>query len=295
MSFKSLAVAPIYSSLRPVRDSGKYSDLVVTCKSQTFNAHRVVLCSQSEFFDKACGGPFIEASSGKIDLPDDDPALVQKLMDFFYTGDYTQTTKASDGCESKPTSRSPTVAHAAGGQKGAEVSDDTCSILFDEAKVYIMADKFIIPALKDISLERFRSAANRAEGMSSWQCDSFPLVADEIYNSTTRSDLALKEILCRLLVNKRGNKELWSSMQPVFRKHGDLATGVLNYWNGDYGTLKCPRCPRCAQVGNCDGVRKGSCYCRYCGNYHQHDSNAGISTNTEDWIQKEIGFISMKG
>lgn len=261
-------MAPIYSALRLIRDSGRYSDLVVACKSQTFNAHRVVLCSQSEFFDKACSGPFIEASSGKIDLPDDDPALVQKLMDFFYTGDYAQTTKASDG---------------------SEVPDDTCSILFDEAKVYIMADKFIVPDLKEISLERFRSAAKRAESMSSWQCDSFPLVADEIYNSTTRSDLALKEILCRLLVSKRGNKELWSSMQPVFRKHGDLATGVLNHWNGDYGALKCPNCGR---VGQCAGVRNGNCHCPSCGRNHRHDSNAGSG---EDWIQQEISFMSVKG
>lgn len=138
-----------------------------------------------------------------------------------------------------------------------------------------MADKFIIPALKDMSLERFKSAANRAEGMSTWKCDSFPLVVDEIYDSTTRSDLGLKGILCRLLVIKRGNKELWSSMQPVFRKHADLATGVLNYWDG--GGSSC------------------SFFCPHCRRSHRHDSNAAGTISTEDWIQKEISFMSMTG
>lgn len=35
-----------------------FSDLTVTCKDKVFKVHRIVLCSQSTFFDTACRGLF---------------------------------------------------------------------------------------------------------------------------------------------------------------------------------------------------------------------------------------------
>lgn len=38
--------------------SGEFSDLTVKCKSDVYRAHKVVVCSQSQFFKAACSGGF---------------------------------------------------------------------------------------------------------------------------------------------------------------------------------------------------------------------------------------------
>jgi len=54
--------------------------------------HKKVLCAQSDFFQKACEGGFQEASSGVIDLTEDDPDAVRAMVQFCYTVDYALDT-----------------------------------------------------------------------------------------------------------------------------------------------------------------------------------------------------------
>jgi hypothetical protein len=173
--------------------------------------------------------------------------------------------------------------------------DETCQIMLAEAKVYIMADKFMLAAMKTMSTERFRCAALCAETFPKWKSENFPAIADEVYSSTRRTDLALKAPICRLLHNKRREKELWSSMQPVFRAHGDLATGVLNYWNT--GRSQKTLCPSCRN--ECRRNVTGGCYCDYCrryheSNYHDHSDTAAVNEDTEVWAQKEVAFMMLE-
>ncbi|GES66819.1 BTB/POZ domain protein [Aspergillus terreus] len=66
----------------------RYSDLTIVCGDREFPAHRLVVCPQSEYFARACDGKFKE-SSGRIEIHDTDPILVEKTLDFIYTGDNT--------------------------------------------------------------------------------------------------------------------------------------------------------------------------------------------------------------
>ncbi|MCT4574108.1 BTB/POZ domain-containing protein, partial [Bacillus thuringiensis] len=42
---------PIYASLSALFLNDKYSDMTITCCGEEFKAHRVIVCSQSKFFD----------------------------------------------------------------------------------------------------------------------------------------------------------------------------------------------------------------------------------------------------
>ena len=53
-----VATSMIYAALRPLYESGKLSDLTVTCGGQQFLVHKAIVCSQSPFFDKACNSGF---------------------------------------------------------------------------------------------------------------------------------------------------------------------------------------------------------------------------------------------
>ncbi|KAI9828217.1 MAG: hypothetical protein M1819_004590 [Sarea resinae] len=78
----------LIASLSRAKDTAEYSDLTIKCRDQSFKVHRIIVCAQSEFFRKAIGGFFKEAASGEISLPDDDPYMIQRLITFFYAGDY---------------------------------------------------------------------------------------------------------------------------------------------------------------------------------------------------------------
>ncbi|KAI9828218.1 MAG: hypothetical protein M1819_006808 [Sarea resinae] len=80
----------LLSGLTSLLATGKYSDLTIYCRGSIFKAHRAIICSQSTFFDLACQGKFKEAATGEIELPDDDPVLIEKLVGYFYTGTYLE-------------------------------------------------------------------------------------------------------------------------------------------------------------------------------------------------------------
>lgn len=101
-----------------------FTDLQLKSRSETFNVHKKVLCSRSEFFGKACKGGFKEASSGVIDLSEDDPEAVKAMLQFCYTTDYTYDTAL-------------------------------------HAKVYAIAEKYNIKPLKDLARTKFETAADR--------------------------------------------------------------------------------------------------------------------------------------
>jgi hypothetical protein len=101
-------------SVASILASGKYTDLTITCKSEVFKVHRVVVCLQSKPLAAHIDGafrvsiqdsvskykqvshPIQEAMTGVIDLADDEPATIANMIDYFYKGDYGKGPDALD-------------------------------------------------------------------------------------------------------------------------------------------------------------------------------------------------------
>jgi len=76
--------------------NGDFTDLTITCGPLTFNVHILVVCSASDFFKKSIKFPVgKEAEEKCINLPEDDPEMIRRLIAYFYLGDYDP----SDGNE----------------------------------------------------------------------------------------------------------------------------------------------------------------------------------------------------
>lgn len=337
-----LQAPSIYAGISALLGSDKFSDMAIRCGGREFKAHRAIVCSQSRFFDRALTGGFAvgieaisvplaiytfsrpytdvgtphslwqEAATGIVDLPEDDPDVVQRFLQFLYTGTYTDlfSTYAppSDACMLSPEQiqdelNTPPGVQAfcpsdevpddeQGGDREAELSDtppkepvepdeeydsdesvnDEVSDAGGEAKssnvlphnrlatrlreladdfyieekarqlhrdshpqvelelllplrLYVMGDKFDVPALKVLARDRFYRAAEL-----SWRvADCFPEVVDELYTNTPPTDVALREIVCRLVAVGIKDDDQRLRMEEVMRKHGDFAVGVMNY------------------------------------------------------------------
>jgi len=86
--------------------SGKGADFKITCNGQAFNVHSLIICPRSDYFTGACEAGFKvsfakkafqdiltiwahkETGSHTIDLPEMDPLLVGKTLEYLYTLDY---------------------------------------------------------------------------------------------------------------------------------------------------------------------------------------------------------------
>ncbi|KAJ6125853.1 hypothetical protein N7471_010346 [Penicillium samsonianum] len=129
MGFPNLQ--PILQSLL---DSGRYSDLTISCEGQKFQVHRAIVCSQSPFFYAAVKGGFMEASLSYVDLLDDELATIQRGCLFLYLQDY-EDTDGSHFQNRKGASGNGTEPHTA---------------MWNNLGVFMAADKFDISRLKSL-------------------------------------------------------------------------------------------------------------------------------------------------
>ncbi|RDL40932.1 uncharacterized protein BP5553_00911 [Venustampulla echinocandica] len=148
--------------------TGKYSDLEIRCGSKIFKVHRNVICFQSKPLADCVDGGFLvispEATTGVIKLDDSDPGIVELFINFLYTHDYHPPTSAELLNPSHTSADS--VAHD----------------LSAHAKLYVMADKCDIPALKSLSSQKYKAALPR-EGLGNSFILSLKVGFEEIPDS----------------------------------------------------------------------------------------------------------------
>lgn len=136
-----------------------------------------------------------ESITGEIDLPEDDSQIISRLIKFLYTGDF----------DNEPTwgTVAPSVV--------------TCT------KMYIVADKFDVPALKTLTIKKFKDAF-----ASDWDADSLCKSFELIHQHIPDTDTALKEIAVEAASKHLSYLVKQVEFAAMCKADGELAFDILS-------------------------------------------------------------------
>ncbi|KAF1998968.1 hypothetical protein P154DRAFT_523594 [Amniculicola lignicola CBS 123094] len=168
----------------------RFSDLIVRCRDDEYHVHRVILCSHSQWFAKVCATaspvrqPYTDLSiqsthpsqtteSQCIDLSADDPDAVDAMLQYCYQLDYADKFL------------------------GLSSAGYTIYTLSPHIDIYLLADRYAIPGLKQLAIDKFES---RAIVLSKVEVnkDKFFQAIRVIYASTRAGDDGLRRVAVRL-------------------------------------------------------------------------------------------------
>ncbi|KAI0550687.1 BTB/POZ protein [Xylaria curta] len=159
------SVKAFCATLKQFFNNERLADATIRCGSQEFKVHAIVLSTHSEFFYKAFCGQWKESKDGKtINLEEVEVDVVKAMIEFMYRFDYN-------------------------------LPDGVSTLLFD-AKVYSIADRYIIPSLKDYSKVKFQCAVRSLLDSDNLHSDLLT-VSTEVYCSTPESDRGLRDSLAK--------------------------------------------------------------------------------------------------
>ncbi|KAF5723799.1 BTB POZ domain-containing protein [Fusarium mundagurra] len=177
--------------------TGNYSDLILASREKNYPAHRAVVCPQSSVIEKKCQfqdatqGPSCErcgtAPEYRFDFLDDDPQSVDCLVQFLYRQDYQDTHISHEDDQEEEDS-------VAKDSEDIELSDDYIDNCYPvvHVRMYALAEKYDISALKDLALGKFNKAIQQEPPL-----DRFLDSAEEAYTSTVPEDRGMRDAVVK--------------------------------------------------------------------------------------------------
>ncbi|KAK6429336.1 hypothetical protein LTR95_014516 [Oleoguttula sp. CCFEE 5521] len=161
---------------------GRWTDLDVVCGDKTFKVHKVVVCSQSAFFETAVEGMFKEARENKIDLSADGVEAAEVMINYLYFANYVRPADTA---------------------VGADHRFAKCDMAF-HIKVFALAQRCFIEGLQDMAAIRLGVLA-----AAQWDSADSPKVVASIYDTTAGDDNQLKSTIVGVVASH--SKELCST------------------------------------------------------------------------------------
>ncbi|KAL8829305.1 MAG: hypothetical protein Q9170_006226 [Blastenia crenularia] len=232
-------------------ETGKYSDLTIVSRG------------------RACKGDFQEARSGRIDLSDDDPKPLERLLQYMYTADYDENDEdnsvivqektegdhdpdASESLAAAKTAKysgfanddaasditvglqTPTgPSEADFGNEGARGSNKVdLTIVWNNVPVYALAEKYNVQPLKALTKERFR-----ASSLGVWEKADILEVLKEVYETTPSTDRGLRESMLDVCQRYIDQLTVFPAFRQMLRDNALLALDIVDRLHDTKETL----------------------------------------------------------
>ncbi|KAK3634619.1 hypothetical protein LTR56_015199 [Elasticomyces elasticus] len=218
----------LQAGLARAYENGDFTDFEIECGGHTYKVHKVVICSQSDYFSTPCKEGFAEGEKHHIrlkaigepgedrnetdgvevddpgdDAECDDPEAIRLMIDFFYKQDYipepierdTMPVKEEpmdDGWSTFPRSK-----EAKKGGKKDKGRRSRGNIIM-HARVFAAAEKYKVPALRELSASKFADAAE-----ISWDHTQFAEAARIVYSTTPDHVRELRDTVVKTVHDHR--------------------------------------------------------------------------------------------
>ncbi|CCD44667.1 hypothetical protein BofuT4_P055680.1 [Botrytis cinerea T4] len=244
-------------AIKVLYDTGKYADMKIRCEDKVFDVHRAIVCIRSPVIAAAMDDDrWEEAAKGEYHMSDEKLPIVEAMINYLYSGSYDDQvaleSKASDddlqiGLPSSPPKPVTEPIGDPWAQRRVEVKQHNSrgfgqqvqgapltkpsSLLFN-AKVYIIADKYMIPALKSLSHENFKKSLREH-----WNTPEFAAVAEFLWDNTPGSDTLLRKAVTAtaatyidVLLDKEDFVDFMS-------EYGEFTVDIMKRMKGKYKSV----------------------------------------------------------
>ncbi|QSZ36585.1 hypothetical protein DSL72_006465 [Monilinia vaccinii-corymbosi] len=231
-------------------DTGKYADMKIRCEDKVFDVHRAVVCMRSPVIAGAMDNDrWKEAAMGEYNMGDDELPIVEAMIHYLYHGTYDDQVAIGDvppedvlKVETEnfvlpPSSLTPVPLYRGHYQEGRHgfvpklepfevppepAPDSTPSSMLFNAKVYIIADKYMIPALKDLANEKCSRGVE-----AHWNTPEFSQVAELLWENTLESDKLLRDTVVTAAATHSDGLLDRGEFVEFMSTHGDFAVEVM--------------------------------------------------------------------
>ncbi|TVY83182.1 hypothetical protein LSUE1_G003669 [Lachnellula suecica] len=227
------AAAPARTTVNAsMYESGKYSNMTIVCKEKTCRVHRCIVCLQSKPLAAAVDGGFKEGINKEVNLDDNEPEIVGKMLEYLYNADYSDgrvvgTSATASNTPSKPASirfkRSKLSRPSIQTQIASEASTpQSAAALFTNAQVFVIADKYDIQGLKELATKKYTELVS-----NNWNSEYFVNSLKLLYEETPESDRLLKNVA--ITTAGKQTKELVDrgEFAALCKENGEIAFDVM--------------------------------------------------------------------
>lgn len=139
-------------------------------------------------------------------MNDDEPSIVQKIIEYFYKLDYDDNRSSSSA---KPVANPST-------------SFDPRSLLVN-AKVYVIADKYELDALKELACYKYNEVL-----LGNWNTSNFSESVSYVYENTVETDRCLRDVIVRVASDNARSLLDRGDFVAMLKIHGDVATDIMH-------------------------------------------------------------------
>ncbi|RSL38682.1 hypothetical protein CEP54_016394, partial [Fusarium duplospermum] len=219
--------------------SGIYSDLMLVSAEKNYQAHRAVVCLQSEVISKKCDFDTINTSWIKpndfskdgsttlsFDFLDDDPRSVDCMVQYFYRSDY-EVPRSTSSIDDEADVMYKEDADDSDADDAA--SDDSHLII--HVRVFALAEKYDIPPLKVLSLKKFKAAIQLY-----WKSKYLAEAAREAYTSTIADIQDMRKAVVDILFTQRALLDE-EYIRGLLREVPDIAFDLLMQFHAPMADL----------------------------------------------------------